>query len=74
MIVICRSRKQVPKSLDVFGWCTWDAFYFRVSAQGIMNGLKSLKEGGVPPRLLVIDDGGSAAYTTLPSVLCSVAQ
>lgn len=28
------SEKQLPPTLDVFGWCTWDAFYSRVSAQG----------------------------------------
>lgn len=53
----CRAQKQVPNSLDVFGWCTWDAFYWRVSAKGIMEGLQSLHDGGVPPKLLVIDDG-----------------
>lgn len=29
-----RQQKQLPPTLDVFGWCTWDAFYSRVSAQG----------------------------------------
>lgn len=29
-----RHQKQLPPTLDVFGWCTWDAFYSRVSAQG----------------------------------------
>ena len=29
-----RVEKHLPPSLDVFGWCTWDAFYSRVSAQG----------------------------------------
>ena len=55
----CRSQKRVPASLDVFGWCTWDAFYFRVSAKGIMDGLQSLRDGGITPKLLVIDDGHS---------------
>ena len=59
--MIYRAQKQVPKSLDVFGWCTWDAFYFRVSAKGIMDGLRSLKDGGVSPKLLVIDDGESSS-------------
>lgn len=27
-------EKTVPGLLDVFGWCTWDAFYSRVSARG----------------------------------------
>ena len=29
-----RTQKLVPASLDSFGWCTWDAFYSRVSARG----------------------------------------
>lgn len=29
------STKKLPPSLDVFGWCTWDAFYSSVSAKGI---------------------------------------
>ena len=29
-----RTDKLVPASLDSFGWCTWDAFYSRVSARG----------------------------------------
>lgn len=24
-----RRDKQLPATLDVFGWCTWDAFYSR---------------------------------------------
>jgi len=31
---------QMPKMLDWFGWCTWDAFYFDVNPQGIEEGLK----------------------------------
>jgi len=26
--------KYIPASADVFGWCTWDAFYSDVSAKG----------------------------------------
>ncbi len=29
-----RVAKQLPDFVDVFGWCTWDAFYSRVSAEG----------------------------------------
>lgn len=49
--------KQVPAILDLFGWCTWDAFYSSVSAKGIQEGLASLKSGGVHPGFLIIDDG-----------------
>ncbi|XP_051150442.1 probable galactinol--sucrose galactosyltransferase 2 [Andrographis paniculata] len=52
-----REKKQLPAFLDWFGWCTWDAFYTDVTAEGVMQGLKSLSEGGTPPRFLIIDDG-----------------
>jgi raffinose synthase len=39
------------------GWCTWDAFYHDVSAQGIMSGLDSFRRAGVQPRWIIIDDG-----------------
>jgi raffinose synthase len=31
---------QLPSFLDWFGWCTWDAFYTDVTAEGIDEGLK----------------------------------
>lgn len=52
-----RRAKQEPAFLDVFGWCTWDAFYTDVSPGGIQKGLATLGAGGTPVRFLVIDDG-----------------
>lgn len=52
-----REKKKLPAILDWFGWCTWDAFYTDVTAEGVDQGLKSLSEGGTPPRFLIIDDG-----------------
>ncbi|CAA2956492.1 probable galactinol--sucrose galactosyltransferase 2 isoform X2 [Olea europaea subsp. europaea] len=52
-----REKKKLPSFLDWFGWCTWDAFYTDVTAEGVEEGLKSLSEGGTPPRFLIIDDG-----------------
>ncbi|KAL8494022.1 hypothetical protein ACS0TY_024993 [Phlomoides rotata] len=52
-----REKKKLPGFLDWFGWCTWDAFYTDVTAEGVEEGLKSLSEGGAPPRFLIIDDG-----------------
>ncbi|WVZ86141.1 hypothetical protein U9M48_032974 [Paspalum notatum var. saurae] len=49
--------KEIPSNLDWFGWCTWDAFYKDVNPRGIEEGLQSLREGGVPPGFLIIDDG-----------------
>ncbi|MED6206779.1 putative galactinol--sucrose galactosyltransferase 2 [Stylosanthes scabra] len=52
-----REKKRLPSFIDWFGWCTWDAFYTDVTAEGVEQGLKSLSEGGTPPRFLIIDDG-----------------
>ncbi|CAN1255436.1 Probable galactinol--sucrose galactosyltransferase 2 [Linum perenne] len=52
-----REKKKLPSFLDWFGWCTWDAFYTDVTAEGVEQGLSSLSQGGTPPRFLIIDDG-----------------
>ncbi|MGI6494873.1 MAG: Sip1-related alpha-galactosidase [Kiritimatiellia bacterium] len=52
-----RSEKPVPDFVDYFGWCTWDAFYGDVSHDKVRAGLESFARGGVPPRLLILDDG-----------------
>ncbi|KAB2631309.1 galactinol--sucrose galactosyltransferase 2 [Pyrus ussuriensis x Pyrus communis] len=52
-----REKKKLPSFLDWFGWCTWDAFYTDVTAEGVEQGLESLSKGGTPPRFLIIDDG-----------------
>lgn len=31
---------QMPGILDWFGWCTWDAFYTDVSAEGVRQGIQ----------------------------------
>lgn len=30
-----RQEKRQPDSLNWFGWCTWDAYYSKVSARGV---------------------------------------
>ena len=49
--------KCLPPSIDTFAWCSWDAFYSSVSAQGLMDGIRSLSAGGAPPKTVIIDDG-----------------
>ena len=31
---------QLPSFVDWFGWCTWDAFYTDVTAEGVKQGLQ----------------------------------
>ncbi|GLU24063.1 hypothetical protein SLE2022_400290 [Rubroshorea leprosula] len=52
-----RESKKTPDMLNWFGWCTWDAFYTNVSAEGLKQGLESLAMGGTPPKFVIIDDG-----------------
>ncbi|GAB2234799.1 hypothetical protein Drorol1_Dr00004065 [Drosera rotundifolia] len=35
-----RERKKMPNMLNWFGWCTWDAFYSDVTAEGVGQGLE----------------------------------
>ncbi|XP_075508934.1 putative galactinol--sucrose galactosyltransferase 6 [Primulina tabacum] len=52
-----RQEKKLPRLVDYFGWCTWDAFYQEVTEEGVEAGLESLKAGGTPPKFVIIDDG-----------------
>jgi raffinose synthase len=52
-----REDKPLPDFIDLFGWCTWDAFYKDVSADKVLAGLASFVRAGVSPRLLILDDG-----------------
>ena len=52
-----RAEKTLPDFADVFGWCTWDAFYQDVTGEKVREGLASFRAGGVEPKLLILDDG-----------------
>lgn len=52
-----RERKKMPDLLNWFGWCTWDAFYTDVTAEGVKRGLESISKGGISPKFVIIDDG-----------------
>ncbi|KAK7396251.1 hypothetical protein VNO78_17123 [Psophocarpus tetragonolobus] len=69
-----REKKRLPSFLDWFGWCTWDAFYTDVTAEGVEEGLKSLSKGGTPPRFLIIDDGWQQIENKAKDVDCVVQE
>lgn len=52
-----RRDKEAPPAIDLFGWCTWNAFYHAVSHENVRAGLQSFAAGGVAPAFLIIDDG-----------------
>nr|BAF00996.1 putative raffinose synthase or seed imbibition protein [Arabidopsis thaliana] len=50
-------EKKLPKIVDKFGWCTWDACYLTVDPATIWTGVKEFEDGGVCPKFVIIDDG-----------------
>ncbi len=52
-----RRNKKTPVFADTFGWCTWNAFYAKVSHEKVRQGLESFKKAGLKPRFMVLDDG-----------------
>ncbi|GFS31702.1 seed imbibition 1 [Actinidia rufa] len=63
-----REKKKMPDMLNWFGWCTWDAFYTDVTAEGVRQGLESLEKGGILPKFVIIDDGWQSVAMDLTSV------
>ncbi|KAJ4832878.1 flavodoxin-like fold protein [Turnera subulata] len=63
-----RERKRIPDMLNWFGWCTWDAFYTDVTAEGVKRGLESFKNGGISPKFVIIDDGWQSVGMDATSV------
>ncbi|URE16464.1 Raffinose synthase or seed imbibition protein Sip1 [Musa troglodytarum] len=70
----CKLSTTLPSFLDWFGWCTWDAFYTDVTAEGVDQGLRSLSTGGAPPRFLIIDDGWQQIGTEARDQTAAVVQ
>jgi len=52
-----RSQKHRPLIMDGLGWCSWNAFTYDVTAEGVMNILMELKRRGVKVKWVIIDDG-----------------
>lgn len=54
-----KAEKEYPEMMEYLGWCSWNAFYHEVSAQGLLDKLEELKRKGVPVGWVLIDDGWS---------------
>ncbi|WVZ92370.1 hypothetical protein U9M48_038441 [Paspalum notatum var. saurae] len=65
-----REKKKIPDMLNWFGWCTWDAFYTNVTAEGVKEGLNSFVKGGVSPRFAIIDDGWQSVAMDPVGIAC----
>lgn len=52
-----KENKKYPEFLKYFGWCTWNAFYYDVTVEKMIEKLKEFKEKNVPVKWILIDDG-----------------
>ena len=52
-----RKNRRFPEKLDSFGWCTWDAFYHKVSHDGVMKKMREFQTKQLPVKWVLIDDG-----------------
>ena len=52
-----RQNKPMPEFVDLLGWCSWNAYYHKVSHENIINTLSCFREKSVPIKWLLIDDG-----------------
>lgn len=52
-----RWHRRYPEPFEYLGWCSWDAFYREVSAEGVKAKAQELVEKDVPVRWFIIDDG-----------------
>lgn len=52
-----RRNKPLPAFIDSLGWSTWNAFYHEVTHDKIRQALTVLRQAGIQPRYLLLDDG-----------------
>jgi len=53
---------QLPSFVDWFGWCTWDAFYTDVTAEGVKQGLQRYKKTFI---LYFVSTGPTQIFSTI---------
>jgi len=61
------SNKQLPPTVNQFGWCTWDAFYSSINEAGVVEGVTSLRDAGTPAKFVILDDGWQQVSPSKPA-------
>lgn len=51
-----RNEREVSPIFDLFGWCSWDAFQYHVSHEGLVRKAREFAEKKVPVGFAIIDD------------------
>jgi len=52
-----RHQRELPRAARLLGWCSWNAFYENVDAEGILEVVRDLQGAGTPPRFVLLDGG-----------------
>lgn len=52
-----RKEKVLPEWIDKLGYCTWNSFYGKITAEKLVRMLNVFKKAGILPRFVLLDDG-----------------
>ena len=63
-----REDKKMPEVLKYLGWCSWDAFQYHISHDGLLEKAKEFKNKKVPVHFAILDDmwGDVPKLKTIP--------
>ncbi len=60
-----RWEKPFPEVYGLLGWCSWNTWYDKVSAQKLVESLDSLTRRGMPLGFVLIDDGWQSTHNRM---------
>ncbi len=52
-----RWKKRYPEPFEYLGWCSWNAFYRQVTAEGMLAKAQEFRDLEIPVRWMIVDDG-----------------
>lgn len=52
-----RWEKNYPEIFRKLGWCSWNTYYKEVTADKIINSVRSLRDQNIPVGFVLVDDG-----------------
>ena len=59
-----RWEKDYPEIFDYVGWCSWNAYYQKVTAEDIIESAADFRAADFPLRWVIIDDGWQTLVET----------
>lgn len=53
---LMRKDRKMPRNLEYLGWCSWDAFQYRINHEGLVQKAQEFLEKDVPVHFAILDD------------------